>query len=106
MRKENNTRRFPGESNPRPDLGKLKKEEAAQRKAEYCELSLADKIAKLDLKLGRGVGAVKQRTRLNALLVQSQAPSVEEQVLQLNERPQQEKKHLKAKERRAKEQKE
>jgi len=41
-----------------------RKKEAAERELEYNKLSPAQKMLKLDLKLGGGVGAVKQRRRL------------------------------------------
>jgi hypothetical protein len=34
--------------------------------AEYVKLSVTEKISKLDAKLGVGIGAQKQRARLNA----------------------------------------
>lgn len=40
------------------------REEAIVRQTEYAALSTAEKIRRLDEKLGVGVGAVKQRARL------------------------------------------
>jgi hypothetical protein len=44
-----------------------KRERAAHRTVDYCMLTTAQKIAKLDAKLGVGVGAVKQRAKLGAI---------------------------------------
>jgi len=41
-----------------------KQKEAKERQAEYSKLSVAEKIAKLDKKLGKGAGAVKERAKL------------------------------------------
>lgn len=43
---------------------------AAERQAAHNKLSTKEKLAKLDLILGAGLGAVRERARLNALLVQ------------------------------------
>ena len=42
-----------------------KKEEAIERQAAYKELTPDQKIAKLDAKLGKGVGAKKERAKLS-----------------------------------------
>ena len=41
-----------------------RKERADERKASYDKLTPIEKIARLDVKLGANVGAVKQRARL------------------------------------------
>jgi len=41
-----------------------KREEAEKRQEAYNKLSIKGKIAKLDAKLGKGVGARKERTKL------------------------------------------
>lgn len=41
-----------------------KKERAIQRNTEYSKLTTPEKLARLDKKLGAGVGASKQRARL------------------------------------------
>jgi hypothetical protein len=66
MKKENNDRVFPGTRGPRPDLHKIKCDEAKERQAHYDSLSVDEKIAKLDLKLGKGVGAKYEREKLQA----------------------------------------
>ena len=48
---------------------KMKREEAELRKNEYSVLSAKEKLDLLDGKLGKGVGAKKQRARLNRELV-------------------------------------
>jgi hypothetical protein len=61
---KNNTRRYPDKPGPRPDLTDLKRSEAKDRQAAYDALSLDEKIAKLDFKFGKGIGAVKERAKL------------------------------------------
>lgn len=61
---KNNTRRHLGKPGPRPDLTDFKRAEAKERQVAYDLLSLEDKIAKLDLKFGKGVGAVIERAKL------------------------------------------
>jgi hypothetical protein len=63
-KKENNDRRNPGVRGVRPDNKKHKRAEAAERQAAYDALSTAQKLALLDRKLGAGVGAKKQRAKL------------------------------------------
>lgn len=45
--------------------------EAKARQDAYSKLTVQEKIAKLDAKLGVGVGAVKQRKRLAAALAKT-----------------------------------
>lgn len=48
--------------------GKLaRQEEAAERLKEYEQLSVDGRIALLDSRLGKGVGAKKQRARLESM---------------------------------------
>lgn len=42
----------------------LRKSEAVERKAIYTELSPSQKLARIDERLGKGVGAQKERQRL------------------------------------------
>lgn len=42
----------------------LRRQEALERQADYKSLTVTQKVLKLDLKLGGGQGAVKQRARL------------------------------------------
>lgn len=44
--------------------------EAAERQAAHDKLSLKEKLAKLDMILGCGQGAARERARLNTMLVQ------------------------------------
>ena len=57
-------RKFPGAKSPAPHNFKFRCEEAAERQAAYSALSVVERIALLDRKLGQGVGAKKQRTKL------------------------------------------
>jgi hypothetical protein len=68
MAKTNNDRKYPDGTSPRPDLTYLKKEDAKERQTYYDGLTLDQKIEKLDAKLGKGVGARKQRAQFAALL--------------------------------------
>jgi hypothetical protein len=116
VKKENNTRRYSGKQPCH--LSKLRITEAEDRKKDYDGLSLEQKIEALDTKLGKGVGAKKQRARLakaiedrnnpNANLhkgssVQSFFESTGE-VKEVEELAQKKQKHLKAKDRRKQEQ--
>jgi hypothetical protein len=65
-RKENNDRCNPGIKGRRPDNKKHKREEAAERQAAYDGLTAAQKLAKLDRKLGEGVGAKRERAKLQS----------------------------------------
>jgi hypothetical protein len=52
-------------SHAKADAAKAERRTKAEAMAvEYSKLSIEQKIAKLDAKLGQGVGAKKQRTRL------------------------------------------
>jgi len=66
MKRTNHNRRYTGSSKNRPDNKKFRQAEAKERQAAYDNLSNAEKIAMLDRKLGVGVGAKKQRARLEA----------------------------------------
>ena len=66
MKRTNSSRRHSG-GGPRPDLKELKHKEAVERQEAYTALSLADKIALLDRRLGKGQGAKKQRAKLGAV---------------------------------------
>lgn len=70
-KKLNSKRRYPGErSGARPDLVDLRRNEAKERQAYYDGLTAAEKLEALDRKLGKGVGASKQREKLAALVGQ------------------------------------
>lgn len=97
MSKLNNIRKFPGERGARPDNAKFRREEAAQRQAEYDKLTIKQKLAKLDEKLGPGQGAERQRARLMAQLEKQMNP---QPVVEKEEAATEEKPHVKAKDRR------
>ena len=50
----------------RSEVSERKRREADERNASWAAMSTADKLAELDARLGYGMGAVKQRTRLTA----------------------------------------
>lgn len=50
------------------ELRKVKKEEADERQAGWAALSAAEQLAELDRRLGKGVGAKKQRAKIAAKL--------------------------------------
>jgi hypothetical protein len=109
MKRENKARRFPGTNGPRPDLSKLKKEEAKERQEAYDKLSIGDKISLLDSRLGVGQGAKKQRVRLEGLL--KTPPVIKQESMPATEAPatasatESDKHKIKAKDRRKLEQK-
>lgn len=110
-KRENNKRKFPDGSGPRPDLSDFKRTEAKNRQDDYDGLTIEQKITALDTKLGVGVGAKRQRARLAAILEKKNAPASSEVIKMAQEAGEDmlglinEKKHLKAKDRRRKEQK-
>lgn len=63
--KDNSRRRFAG-GGPRPDNNEIKREEAKQRQEAWDKLYPKDKLEALDRRLGKGVGAKKQRARIQA----------------------------------------
>jgi hypothetical protein len=65
--KRKNHRVYPGAKH-RPDLAQTRKDEAKERQAAYDNLSAQEKLNVLDGRLGKGVGATRQREKLNALL--------------------------------------
>lgn len=69
-KKENNDRRHPGIKGRRPDNKRHKIDEAGDRQRTYDGLTAAQKLAKLDAKLGEGVGAKRERAKLQAALEQ------------------------------------
>jgi hypothetical protein len=58
---------------------KLKRETAAERTAHWASLSTKEKVADLDRRLGKNLGAVKQRTRLAAQLAEESKPKVKKE---------------------------
>lgn len=69
-KKQNRDRKYPGTKGPRFDNYKFRCEEAAERQKAYDDLSIEDKIALLDRRLGKDMGAAKQRARLMRQLEQ------------------------------------
>lgn len=65
--KDNSKRRFNG-SGPRPDNNEIKQSEASERNASWSKLSPKEQLEALDRRLGKGVGAAKQRARLQGLI--------------------------------------
>jgi hypothetical protein len=61
--KQNKARRFTG-GGRRPDRTSDKRMEAAERNEEWAGLPAAKQLAELDRRLGKGVGARRQRARL------------------------------------------
>ena len=62
-KKLNNKRRFTG-GGKRPDNAKIKREEAAERLKYWSGLSPQAQLEALDRRLGKGVGAVRQRVEI------------------------------------------
>lgn len=66
-KKRDNIRKFTG-GGPRPDNNEHKQREAKERNADWATLSPKQQLEMLDRRLGKGVGAKKQRNRLVAIL--------------------------------------
>lgn len=49
---------------PRPDTAEERKREGAKRNEAWAKMSRAEKLAALDRRLGKGVGAARQRRAL------------------------------------------
>lgn len=65
MRKENTTRRYPGENcQHRPDQAKKRQAEAKERQAITDNLTPQQRLERLDMKFGVGQGAKEERARL------------------------------------------
>jgi hypothetical protein len=68
MKKENNSRRYPGEScNHRPDEAAKRRSEAQARQEITDALTPRQRLDNLDIKFGVGEGAKKERVRLAAI---------------------------------------
>jgi len=61
-----NNRRYPGVRGRRPDRYEERCEGADERRKECAERTPTQQIMRLDAKLGRGIGAKKERKRLLA----------------------------------------
>ena len=68
--KTNKFRRFPekGGGVNRPDTRDFRVAEALERKLTHSKLTIQERIDKLDLLLGSGIGAKRERARLQVLL--------------------------------------
>ena len=71
------TRKFPGVKGPRPDKAVARRELEAERLEWWRSLTPAKQLSELDRRLGKGVGAQRQRARLQSLLKGSKARPVE-----------------------------
>lgn len=97
--KDNSKRRFSG-GGPRPDNNELKRSEAKERQEVWSKLSPKEQLAALDARLGKGIGATKQRARLQNLIDRpKQVAKAPKEEIKQETAP-----GLKAKERRAAEQ--
>jgi hypothetical protein len=76
-KKLNNNRKYPDGTSPRPDLSKVRREEAKERQENYSKLTVEQKLAAIDAKLGMGIGAKKQRARLIAMLEKPEPKELE-----------------------------
>lgn len=70
--KENSGRRYVG-GGPRPDNRKIKQEEASKRAKDWASLTPKQQLEALDLRLGKGMGAKKQRAKLQTTTDRLQA---------------------------------
>ncbi len=70
--KDNNHRRYKG-GGPRPDHNTYKRDTARERNAFWANLSPLEQLVALDKRLGEGVGAEKQRAKIQARLEASPA---------------------------------
>ena len=72
--KLNNRRVYPDANHQPNHKAKFRVDEAKERQEYYNNLSIEEKVAKLDTKLGAGAGAVRQRARLAAQLEERNKP--------------------------------
>jgi hypothetical protein len=68
MAKMNNKRLYPNATKQPCHKAEFRLADAKQRQKDYATLTIQQKLSLLDMKLGKDVGAVKQRARLNVLL--------------------------------------
>jgi len=104
-KRQNNIRRYTGPG-PRSDLSEIRKKEAIERKVAWDTLTVELKLQLLDQRLGKDVGAVKQRAKLEMQLSfeleKKKASNPKKLIEQVIDNKQQK---LKAKDRRVAEQK-
>lgn len=98
-KKDNSRRRYPGKGGARhnPVTADIKAKEAKERQEAWSKMSPQEQLKALDTRLGKGVGAAKQRARLQALNNNPKRPVHKGEVKH-------ETSHIKAKDRRADEQ--
>lgn len=68
MQKTNNRRVYPNANHQPNHKAKFRQEEAKERQAAYDNFTIQQKLDLLDTRLGKGVGATKQRARLTLSL--------------------------------------
>jgi len=101
-KKDNSRRRFSG-GGPRPDNNERKREEARERNAAWDGLTPRERLAALDLRFGKGVGATRQRARIKAAMAAGTKSDVPAGVNSSKGHDQQQPQREKAKDRRARE---
>lgn len=69
------TRRYPGAKGPRPDGYEQRVIDAQARMEAWQSLSPKQQLRELDRRLGKDVGAKKQRARLQRLIERANRPS-------------------------------
>lgn len=74
-----NGRKFTG-GGPRPDNTAYKQQEAKGRDAAWAALTPLEQIASLDRRLGKGLGAVKQRSKVALRLAAGSKPVAKQPV--------------------------
>lgn len=110
-KRDNNNRKYPEGSSPRPDNSAAKREEAKERQAYSDSLTVEQKLAALDTikplsnRERCGGESKKVRAKLAALLTKKVVVAAHVATQEVSEGENTEKKHLKAKERRNKEKK-
>lgn len=85
MAKSNNKRRFPGESNKhRPDRAAQRREDAIMRQEYISSKTPEERLELLDVKLGTNQGAVKERARLLKQIQSSKSNQHSKQTKKVN----------------------
>jgi hypothetical protein len=72
--KDNSKRKFKSASGPRPDLTEGKRKEAEERQTAWKALDYKAQLDALDRRLGKGVGAKKQRAKIAASMEAAKIP--------------------------------
>ena len=105
MKKEKLDRKNRGIKGRRPDKKDQRRDVAQENKEKYDKLTPIQKLAKLDHDLGEGIGAKRQRQKLQDLIEGKVVPAVETNSTEISLAKEEGKKHLKAKDRRKLQQK-